>query len=175
MQKFSYDILQTPWGWVGVIASAKGIRRTTLPAATPDQALSEMEPEVREADEQPGAFREFHRQVEEYLNGERTHWDVELDLEGATEFFRQAWEACQSIPAGETRTYGWLAAEAGRPGASRAAGQAMARNPIPLVIPCHRVIGSDGHLHGFGGSGLPLKARLLALDRGTATPVGASK
>ena len=93
--------------------------------------------------------------------------EAPLDLSGAPEFFRRAWQACRSIPAGETRSYGWLAAQAGRPRAARAAGQAMARNPVPLVVPCHRVVGSDGHLRGFGG-GLPMKAWLLSLDQGTA-------
>ena len=90
--------------------------------------------------------------------------DIPLDLTGAPLFFKAAWQACRTIPAGETRSYAWLAAVAGRPGAFRAAGQAMARNPLAVVIPCHRVISSSGGLHGYGG-GLDRKARLLELDR----------
>ncbi len=164
MQRLFFDILDTSWGWVGVIGSATGIRRTTLPMATPTEALADLGPEAGRAEERPNAFQEFRQQLEGYLRGERVEWDVALDLSGVSDFYQRAWAACRSIPAGETRSYGWLAAEAGSPGASRAAGQAMARNRIPLVIPCHRVIGSDGRLHGFGGAGLPLKARLLALD-----------
>ena len=165
MQRLFFDILDTSWGWVGALGSPTGIRRTTLPMPTPNEALADLGPESRRAEEQPNAFQEFHQQLEEYLRGDRTDWDVALDLSGVSQFFQRAWAACRSIPAGETRSYGWLAAQAGSPGASRAAGQAMARNRIPLVIPCHRVIGSDGQLHGFGGAGLPLKARLLALDQ----------
>jgi methylated-DNA-[protein]-cysteine S-methyltransferase len=113
-------------------------------------------PEQREE-----AFESFHQQMEEYFSGGRTDWNLVLDLEDATLFFRRAWDACQLIPRGETRTYRWLAEQAGNAAASRGAGQAMARNRIPIVIPCHRVIGTDGGLHGFAGPGLPLKARLL--------------
>ena len=119
-------------------------------------------------EQRPGAFEDFHVQLEEYFCGERREWDVRLDLGGASDFFRRAWEACRAIPCGETRSYRWLAEQAGNPRAARGAGQAMARNRVPLVIPCHRVIGSDGALHGFGG-GLGLKERLLYLE---AAPPG---
>ena len=91
--------------------------------------------------------------------------EIALDLEDAPPFFAAAWEACRRIPPGETRSYRWLAAEAGRPLAARAAGQAMARNRLALVIPCHRVIGSDGDLHGYGAGGLAVKAQLLEIER----------
>ena len=102
------------------------------------------------------------------LNGAETvAARLRMTLAASTErasFFLKAWAACQSIPRGETRSYAWLATQAGRPGALRAAGQAMAHNPIPILIPCHRVIGSDGSLYGYGG-GLKLKQRLLDLER----------
>ena len=90
--------------------------------------------------------------------------DIELDLEDAPPFFRAAWSACRTIPPGETRSYRWLAAEAGNPRAVRAAGQAMARNRFVLIIPCHRVISSDGGLGGYGGGGLGVKAKLLQME-----------
>ena len=90
---------------------------------------------------------------------------IRIDLSDASPFFTAAWEACSSIPPGETRSYQWLAEAAGSPKASRAAGQAMARNPLPLIIPCHRVVGSNGGLHGYGGGGVGVKARLLELER----------
>ncbi len=167
MPEHYYEVLRTSRGWLGVLGSAQGIRRTTLPAGTREAALAGLGPEVSQAQERPGAFARFHGEVEEYFQGRRSRLEAPLDLSGAPEFFRRAWQACRSIPAGETRSYGWLAVQAGRPGAARAAGQAMARNPVPLVVPCHRVVGSDGHLHGFGG-GLPMKAWLLSLDQGTA-------
>jgi len=81
-----------------------------------------------------------------------------------TTFFKKAWEVCRTIPFGETRSYRWLAEKAGNIRAARSAGQAMARNRLPLLVPCHRVVASDGSLHGFGGGGLPLKSRLLEME-----------
>ncbi len=90
-----------------------------------------------------------------------------IDVEDASPFMQAAWGACRRIPAGETRSYKWLAEQAGRPQAPRAAGQSMARNRLPIIIPCHRVIASDGSLRGFGtgASQLGLKQRLLDLER----------
>ncbi len=161
-----YDVFESSWGWVAVCGSSKGIRYSTLPEPTPDRAVADLEELMGRPlpEQKPGAFDGYERQLTEYLNGERASWELELDLDGATPFFRRAWDACRSIPAGETRTYEWLAASAGNVKAARGAGQAMARNRIPIVIPCHRVIGKDGGLHGFAGPGLPMKARLLRLE-----------
>ena len=172
MSKIFFDIFETSWGWVGAVGSDQGIMRASLPEQTPHQAILALNPEISTAEERPGAFTYLQRQIEEYLNGERTEWDVKLDLSSSTDFFQRAWSACRSIPRGETRTYKWLATMAGKPNAPRAAGQAMARNRVPLIIPCHRVLGSDGTLHGFGGGvGLPLKARLLELEKAVIKPV----
>ncbi|MEE8518727.1 MAG: methylated-DNA--[protein]-cysteine S-methyltransferase [Dehalococcoidia bacterium] len=162
-----YDVFETTWGWVGAVSSEKGLRYASLPEESPDRAVEYLTTALKGAlpEHRPGALDHFKTQVEQYLGGERTDWDVALDIDDATDFFKRAWEACQTIPPGETRSYQWLAEQAGKPAASRGAGQAMARNRVPLVIPCHRVIGSNGALHGFGGPGLPLKARLLAHER----------
>lgn len=160
-----YDLLETSLGWVGVLASPRGIRRTTLPQSTAWKAAELLGPEAHGAVHRPGAFSDLHRRLQAHFNGEQVTFDDPLDLDGASPFFREAWEACRSIPRGESRSYAWLAAQAGSPGAARAAGQAMARNRVPILIPCHRVIGSDGGLHGFGG-GLDLKQRLLELEAG---------
>ena len=161
-----YDVFESAWGWVAACGSSKGIRYATLPAPGPDVAVAELEDAMRRPlpEHEPGAFEDYERQLAEYFSGERASCDVELDLEGASVFFRRAWDACRSIPPGETRSYEWLAASAGNVRAARGAGQAMARNRVPIVVPCHRVIGKDGGLHGFGGAGLPLKARLLQLE-----------
>jgi methylated-DNA-[protein]-cysteine S-methyltransferase len=87
----------------------------------------------------------------------------EVDLTVQPSFLRRALTAARGIPRGQVRSYAWLAAAAGNPRAARAAGQAMARNPVPIIIPCHRVVASDGSLGGFGG-GLGMKRRLLALE-----------
>jgi methylated-DNA-[protein]-cysteine S-methyltransferase len=119
------------------------------------------------AEDDPNAFTEVVECLHRYAAGDRTALDeIGLDFSGVTPFFSAAWNACRSIPAGETRSYAWLAAEAGSPLAMRAAGQAMARNRFSLIIPCHRVIASDGGLGGYGGGGLGVKARLLQMELG---------
>jgi methylated-DNA-[protein]-cysteine S-methyltransferase len=106
------------------------------------------------------AIDEVRRQVNEYCAGERTEFDLELAPSG-TEFQRAVWDALLTIPYGETRSYGEIARAIGQPQAARGVGAANHANPIALIVPCHRVIGSDGSLTGYGG-GLPLKRALLA-------------
>lgn len=169
-----YDLLSTSMGWVGVVASPRGIRRTTLPTPTPVEALASLGVDAAGATHRPGVFAHLHRRLEAYFRGEAVEFNDPVDLEKTGPFFSKAWAACKSIPRGETRSYQWLAAQAGQPDASRAAGQAMARNPIPLLVPCHRVVASDGSLCGFGG-GLELKARLLQLERASPRPAKAGQ
>lgn len=111
-------------------------------------------------------FRAAIAQLEEYFAGRRQEFDLPLAPEG-TEFQRRVWNALREIPYGMTLSYGELARRIGQPGASRAVGLANGANPLPIVVPCHRVIGADGSLTGFGG-GLPIKRQLLALERGAA-------
>ncbi|MBI5288965.1 MAG: methylated-DNA--[protein]-cysteine S-methyltransferase [Chloroflexi bacterium] len=103
------------------------------------------------------------KQLNEYLAGKRTAFDVELDLSWMTPFRRRVMEECAKVPRGQVATYADLARRAGSPTAYRAVGRTMATNPVPIVVPCHRIVGSGGGLHGFGG-GLDMKARLLALE-----------
>jgi len=164
VERLYYDLFPTPFGWLALLASERGLRRLSL-KPSPGEALESLGIQKAEAMEGGSLLREAGHRLMAYLRGEAVSLEgFPLDLEGAPPFFRAAWEACRSIPLGETRSYAWLATRAGRPGAARAAGQAMAKNPIPIVIPCHRVIGSDGGLHGYGG-GLEVKARLLELER----------
>ena len=107
-------------------------------------------------------------QLAEYFAGARQEFEILLDPLG-TEFQRRVWQRLLCIPYGETTSYGALARDLGDPGASRAVGLANGSNPIPIVIPCHRVIGADGSLTGFGG-GLPIKAALLDLERSAIQP-----
>ena len=113
-------------------------------------------------------LRDVRAQLDEYFAGKRTAFDLPLALRG-TPFQMKVWGALLGIPFGATASYGEIAAAIGRPGASRAVGGANHRNPIPIIVPCHRVIGSDGSLTGYGG-GEPTKRRLLALE-GISTPV----
>jgi len=110
-------------------------------------------------------FRKAARAIRACLAGEDVGLDFPVSLSQGTPFQRAVWEAARLIPRGEVRTYGWVAAKVGRPGAARAVGQAMARNPLPLVVPCHRVLRADGSMGGFSAEGgLALKAALLRLE-----------
>ncbi|MFD7458119.1 MULTISPECIES: methylated-DNA--[protein]-cysteine S-methyltransferase [unclassified Streptomyces] len=113
-----------------------------------------------------GPFAEAEEQLEAYFAGERTEFTLPLRLHG-TPFQRTVWEHLRTIPYGETRTYGQLADALGNPKASRAVGLANGRNPVGIIVPCHRVVGADGSLTGYGG-GLDRKRRLLDFERGTA-------
>ena len=110
---------------------------------------------------------EARRQLTDYFAGRRRDFDLPLDF-GGTEFQRSVWETLLTIPYGETWSYARVAELLGKPTATRAVGAANGQNPIPIVSPCHRVIGKNGSLTGFGG-GLPLKEKLLALESGQGT------
>lgn len=124
------------------------------------------------APDDPGAepFATVAAQLTAYFAGELTEFDVPLDLHG-TPFQQRVWTALQGIPYGETTTYGELAAELGNPSASRAVGLANGRNPVSVIVPCHRVVGSTGSLTGYGG-GLDRKRYLLDFERKTRTGAG---
>ena len=109
------------------------------------------------------AFPEAVEQLSAYFAGELTEFDLDLELAG-TEFQRRVWAALRTIPYGETRSYGQIAEQIGSPGASRAVGLANGRNPIGIIVPCHRVIGSTGGMTGYGG-GIDRKRALLALEK----------
>ena len=164
MTALKYHIQQLPAGWIGLVAGGNGLRRAAL-KPTPQEVMEDLGTDAEGAEHDPEAFRETVDRLIRYSEGDLGALDgIELDLEGAPPFFRAAWRACRTIPPGETRSYRWLAAEAGNPLALRAAGQAMARNRFSLIVPCHRVIASDGGLGGYGGGGLGVKARLLQME-----------
>ena len=150
--------VSTPVGRLRIAGDEKGLRSISF-----ENPFHPAEP----AGDQPGTeepFREVIAQLDAYFAGELRRFDLALAPEG-TAFQREVWSALSDIPYGETVSYGDLARRLGRPAASRAVGAANGRNPIPIIIPCHRVIGADGSLTGFGG-GLAIKRKLLALEAG---------
>jgi methylated-DNA-[protein]-cysteine S-methyltransferase len=152
--------ISTPVGRLRLAGGERGLRSISFqnrfrPAEPGEIALSTEAP-----------FREAIAQLEAYFAGELRRFDLPLAPEG-TPFQREVWSALTAIPYGETVSYGELARRLGRPAASRAVGAANGQNPIPIVIPCHRVIGADGSLTGFGG-GLAIKRRLLDLEAGAS-------
>lgn len=150
-------------GWTfHILSSPAGLRLVDLTGTPFSQLAGQLKARVVPDDASNDAILQ---QVREYLRGDRRFFDLPLDLRG-TPFQVSVWRAVGEIPYGDTTTYGLLAAGIGRPKATRAVGQAVGANPVPLIIPCHRVIGTSGSLTGFGG-GLPLKERLLALEQGS--------
>ncbi|BBY31096.1 methylated-DNA--[protein]-cysteine S-methyltransferase [Mycolicibacterium sediminis] len=115
------------------------------------------------------AFADVVSQLEEYFAGRLVDFDVALDLPG-TEFQQKVWSALLTIPLGDTRTYGQIADQIGSPGAFRAVGLANGRNPVGIIVPCHRVIGANGGLTGYGG-GIEKKRHLLDMERNRMAPI----
>jgi methylated-DNA-[protein]-cysteine S-methyltransferase len=143
----------------GLVTVDFGVSRTSFERAVRKQTKSEIE-------YAPKPLDEIVHQIKEYLTGKRREFDLMIDWSVlSSDFQRDALRAVFSIPYGETRTYADIAAQIGHPQAFRAVGRANATNPMPLVIPCHRVIGTDGKLHGYGGKGgLKTKAWLLKME-----------
>lgn len=138
-------------------ASARGIVRLLLAPAAPPPASP--------------LLARAYTQLAEYFRGERAVFQLPVDLSSCTPFVRAVLTLTARIPYGEVRTYKWLAAQLGQPGATRAVGNALRRNPVPILIPCHRVVRSDGHLGGYA-LGEAWKQRLLALEQSVAALVG---
>jgi methylated-DNA-[protein]-cysteine S-methyltransferase len=158
-EHLSHDIFRTPWGWVGVAFTPRGLRRLVLPRPARAAVAGEL-------GLPPGAvitpWEALRRGLPAFLRGRGPCPTVPVDLEGLGAFTRRVLQVARAIVPGTTISYGELARRSGSPRASRAAGQVMARNPVPLVIPCHRVVAAAGP-GGYAG-GLAMKARLLALE-----------
>jgi methylated-DNA-[protein]-cysteine S-methyltransferase len=150
-------LIETPIGFLHAVASNEGLQRLDFVRDTEPRGISAAAPEALTPAER--ILAETERQLTEYFAGERRDFDLPLAPEGS-DFRKRAWRAIAAIPFGETVSYAAVAADAGAPGAYRAAGTACATNPIALIVPCHRVVGSDGALHGYGG-GLDTKTWLL--------------
>ncbi len=156
--------MDSPVGVLTLVASDAGLRAVRFPvdrnARDDDAAQPELHPALDNA----------QRQLGEYFSGDRIAFDVELDLRG-TDFQVQVWRALADVPFGKTSTYGDQAKAIGRPAAVRAVGAANGQNPVPIILPCHRIIGKDGSLTGFAG-GLPTKRFLLDHEAGvTSLPI----
>jgi methylated-DNA-[protein]-cysteine S-methyltransferase len=158
-----YTVVSTEFGFVGLGGSESGLALLTLPKPSREAVISKLKEFAEDAVEDTSAFHDLPHRLQSYFDGEEASFPDSLDLSGATAFHRDVWNATRSIPYGETRTYAWVAQQIGSPRASRAVGGALARNPFPIIVPCHRVVASNGNLGGFGG-GLQLKKRLLELE-----------
>ena len=158
---YSYKIVASPVGALKLVASAHGL--AAILWENDDPARVRLGPLVEEPDN--AILVETERQLQDYFAGRLETFTVPLDFEG-TAFQKRVWTALLTIPFGETRSYGEIAKAIGKPTAARAVGAANGKNPISIIAPCHRVIGSSGKLTGFAG-GLAAKARLLELEGGS--------
>jgi methylated-DNA-[protein]-cysteine S-methyltransferase len=156
-----YDVVDSPVGRLQVAETERGLCRISYFADGFEDKLAEQFG-VRVL---RGPVDDVRRELDEYFAGKRTQFDLPLDLRVAP-FHAAVLRALAGVPYGRTETYGGLAAKVGRPGAARAVGTVMHRNPIPIVLPCHRVVGANGSLTGYAG-GLEVKWRLLQLEGAT--------
>jgi methylated-DNA-[protein]-cysteine S-methyltransferase len=161
LKMISYTEIDSPVGPLLLAAEERGLQLISFSSGSKSRRT---EPHWRN---DPAPFTEVVRQLTAYFHRELTQFDLPLAPEG-TPFQLSVWNALRSIPYGETISYGELARRIGNPKAARAVGLANGANPLPIVVPCHRVIGSNGTLTGYGG-GLPIKEKLLAIEK----PIGA--
>ncbi len=161
--ELKYITFKTDLGWVGILASAKGLLVTTLPQHSAEEAHRLLGNRLNQATWSPRSFANLVERLKVYFSGKKLTFPDRLDLSGATSFQRGVWEITRLIPYGETRSYLWVAEQIKRPGAVRAVGQALGRNPLAIIVPCHRVVASSGKLGGFSG-GVEMKRYLLWLE-----------
>lgn len=158
-------IFVTPWGWMGMSETKKGIDAIVLPKPS----RSAVEAALGSSGDEPIDHQTSERlqaaqtQVIEYLTRMRQSFDFPLDLSQGTSFQRMVWRMLQRVPYGKLRSYRWIAARVGGRQYARAVGNAVGANPVPIVIPCHRIVAHDGALGGFSG-GLSVKRKLLTLE-----------
>jgi methylated-DNA-[protein]-cysteine S-methyltransferase len=148
-----YALINTPLGPMTVASTERGLAAVRFGNGIPHNGIVDAK-----------TNRLFIEQLDEYFQGNRREFQIPLDF-GGTPFQAAVWRALLKIPYGQTRTYGDVAKELGKPGAARAVGMANHENPIAVVIPCHRVVGQDGSLTGYAG-GIQLKQQLLSLEQG---------
>ncbi len=163
-----YVIFNTKWGYFGLAANKTGLLRTHLPLPTAGQVKTGLLKELPEPRYDRDLLRPLQQQIIAYFAGKAVDFssDIPLRLDGLSGFTKRVLTACRKIRPGQTLTYSQLAERIGRPRAARAIGAALAKNPIPLIIPCHRVIRSDGTAGGFTApSGIKLKRKLLNLEK----------
>ncbi len=172
-------IFRTRLGWMGLVGTPHGIAHIVLPRASRRAVSSELASRAVARNGRRGSrsttvqknktravetvIGQAKQQLEKFLDGTQRVLDFPLDLSHGSTFQRRVWLAARRIPFGRVRSYGWIASRVGGAHYARAVGHALGSNPVPVIVPCHRVVGHDGSLTGFAG-GLPLKRKLLELE-----------
>lgn len=165
-----WSLFATEVGFGGVVATEAGLVEVELPFQVPDREtmLYRLQMRYPDARGESPVTRRAAELLTAYFSGSAVRFDLPVDERGFTEFQREVYEYVCQIPRGEVRSYGAVAAAIGRPAAARGVGRAMARNPLPIIIPCHRVVGAGGRMTGYsGGGGIDSKLWLLARERAT--------
>ncbi len=160
-----YCLFETALGWMAVVWSPIGLRRVILPQDSKEMVLDQLNGSgcsVKELSHPQ--HLELVEEIKDYLCGREVEFHCRLDFSRVSWFQEKVYGMVKSIPRGQVRSYSWVARALGLPSSARAIGQALARNPFPIVVPCHRVISSDGSLGGYSG-GIWLKRRLLELEK----------
>ena len=169
MQKvIKYAVFRTKWGYFGLVGTDSTLLRTYLPEPKPEKIKSKILRDLPLAKHDRIFFRSIQEQIKAYFEGNRVRFgpDIPVVLDDMGRFYRVVLLACRKIKFGKTISYSLLAKKSGNPSAGRAVGNALAKNPLPLIIPCHRVVRNDGKLGGFSApGGIDLKARLLKLEK----------
>ena len=160
---FAHAIFATDWGWAGAITSKSGLQHLIMPQNSRKTVLHIIQNHQKQTESDIASIGDLPRRINNYLRGQLVFFDDKLDLSNSTPFQQKVWETTRSVPYGETRSYAWVAHKMGMPKATRAIGQALAHNRLPIIIPCHRIINSNGSMGGFS-AGLDMKARLLHLE-----------
>ncbi|MCP9446540.1 MAG: methylated-DNA--[protein]-cysteine S-methyltransferase [Nitrospira sp.] len=155
-------VFDSPWGWMGVSETVRGIDRIVLPGRSKRVVETALGASGLQGQES-ARLSAVRRQLLDYLTGVRTTFDVPIDCSSGTVFQRLVWRTLRRIPYGTVRSYQWVADRVGGRAYARAVGNAVGANPLPIVIPCHRVVSHDRSLGGFSG-GLSMKRKLLALE-----------
>jgi len=162
--KLYYTTIKSPVGEILATRSERGLNSVSFPKSRWEKFISALE---KDKDitliEDDKKFSNLKNNLKAYFSGKKVQFKEEFDLKGGTDFQKKVWTAMQKIPFGETRSYNWLAKQVGGRNKARAVGAACGANPLPILIPCHRVIREDGGLGGYGG-GLSLKKKLLKIE-----------
>ena len=154
---------ETSWGWVASAFTGSGLLALTLPKSTRVDAEESLVAQVGSIEVTLSRNNSIAKQMNEYFNGQRTSFELPLDLSIGTAFQQAVWTAALQVPYGDRCSYAWIGSRIGALLAMRAVGSALGNNPIAVVVPCHRIVRSDGGLGGYGG-GLAMKRRLLKLE-----------
>jgi methylated-DNA-[protein]-cysteine S-methyltransferase len=157
-------VFETLLGWMGLVGSPKGLSQLILPHPTQEAVIQEVEGRYEfPINEDSSCLGDLPLRIKDYITGKKMDFPNKLDYNGATDFQIRVWRTTQEVPYGETRTYHWIAVKLKCNRGEQAIGQALSRNPLPIIIPCHRIVASNGKPGGFSG-GIEMKKRLLRVE-----------